>query len=143
MIRKAILADIPQIAEIERSSFVDPWDISLFHDALASKDKSVLVMETEGRIAGYVIMEVVLDEAHITDLAVGKSFRREGKAEALVKKVLDLASDSNVKSVLLEVREKNEAAIGLYRKFGFKELSRRKAYYQKTNEDAIVLRLEI
>lgn len=142
MIRPAAEPDIPKIIEIERSSYADPWEESLFIEALGAAGKHLFVDEERNELAGYIVFEPVLDEGHITNLAVDKKYRGRGIAAELLNKVLDLAGKLNVKSIFLEVRESNVAAKKLYSKFGFKEIGRRKSYYSAANEDALVLMLE-
>ncbi len=142
MIRPAVEPDIPRIIEIERSSYADPWEESLFIEALGENGKYLFVDEERNELAGYILFEPVLDEGHITNLAVDKKYRGRGIAAELLNKVLDLAGKLNVKLIFLEVRESNVAAKKLYSKFGFKEIGRRKSYYSAANEDALVLMLE-
>ena len=143
MIREALSSEIESISKIEISSFATPWGKSLFLSALNSREKKIFVDEEDNAVAGFIVVETVLDEAHITDLAVADGYRRKGIAGNLVKKVLDFARGLKVKSVFLEVRERNEAAINLYRKFGFTEIARRKGYYSRANEDALILKLSL
>jgi [ribosomal protein S18]-alanine N-acetyltransferase len=142
VIRPAAEPDIPRIVEIERSSYADPWKENLFTGALGADGKYLFVDEQRKELAGYVVFEPVLDEGHITNLAVDKKYRGRGIATGLLNKVLDLAEELNVKSIFLEVKESNEAAKKLYSKFGFKQIARRKSYYSAVNEDALILRLE-
>ena len=139
MIRRATKQDIPKIVEIEKVSFSDPWDKQLFLDAIDSENKYLMVAEHGGEIEGYIVLEKVLDEGHITDLAVGGKYRKKGVASELVNDALALARGMDIKEIFLEVRETNEAAKKLYSKFGFREIGRRKGYYPKANEDALVL----
>ena len=142
MIRRAVKSDIPGIIEIEKVSFSDPWDNQLFLDAIDPKDKYLMVADLGGKIEGYIVLEKVLDEGHITNLAVGEKHRKKGVAAGLVNHVLDLAKGLGIKEIFLEVRESNEAAKKLYSKFGFREIGRRKGYYPKANEAALVLSLK-
>jgi ribosomal-protein-alanine N-acetyltransferase len=142
VIRPAAEPDIPRIVEIERSSYADPWKENLFIEALGAGGKYLFVDEQRDELAGYVVFEPVLDEGHITNLAVDKKYRGKGIATGLLNKVLDLAEELNVKSMFLEVKESNEAAKKLYSKFGFKQIGRRKGYYSAVNEDALILKLE-
>jgi len=141
LIRRAAKSDIPEIIGIEKASFSSPWDEQLFLDALASKDKYLFTAEEDGNIAGYIVLEKVVDEGHITNLAVGGKYRKKGIASALLKAALDLARENGIKEIFLEVRESNEAAKRLYSIFGFKQLGKRKGYYQGTNEDALILHI--
>ena len=143
MIKKATKYDIARIVEIEKDSFPDPWEEQLFRGTLDSRDKYFFVDAMGNDIAGYAIFEKVFDEGHITNLAVSKHYRRKGVATRLVNKMLDLAKGMGIKEIFLEVSESNEAARKLYSKFGFAKVSKRKGYYQGTNEDALILHLYI
>ena len=143
MIEKASGTDIPKILEIEKHLFSDPWDKALFEAAVDAEDKYFFVEKQNGETAGYIIFERVLDEGHITNLAVSKDDQRRGIASKLVNHVLDIAKGSGIKEIFLEVRHSNEAAIKLYNKFGFAAIGRRKGYYQKANDDALVLKLDL
>ena len=143
MIRRATKQDIPKIVEIEKVSFSDPWDKQLFLDAIDSENKYLMVAEHGGEIEGYIVLEKVLDEGHITDLAVGGKYRKMGVASELVNDALALARGMDIKEIFLEVRGSNEAAKKLYSKFGFREIGKRKGYYPKANETALVLSLKI
>ena len=142
MIRRAGKSDVPGIIEIEKVSFSDPWDKQLFLDAIDPKDKYLMVAEGGKEIEGYIVFEKVLDEGHITNLAVADKHRKKGVAAGLVSYVLDLAKSLGIKEIFLEVRESNEAAKKLYSKFGFREIGRRKGYYSKAGESALVLSLK-
>ncbi len=142
MIRPAAEPDIPRILEIERSSYADPWEENLFTEVLGAGGKYFFVDEGQSGLTGYVVFEPVLDEGHITNLAVDKKHRGRGIATGLLNKVLDLAEELNVRSIFLEVRGSNEAARKLYSKFGFEQIAKRKGYYSAANEDALILRLE-
>ena len=91
MIRRAGKQDIPAIIEIEKVSFCDPWDKKLFLDAIDSENKYLMVADLGGKIEGYIVLEKVLDEGHITDLAVGGKYRKKGVASELVNDALALA----------------------------------------------------
>lgn len=143
MIRKAVKSDVPGVLEIEKDLFSDPWDKRLFEDAIEAEDKHFFVAEEADKLAGYVIFEKVLDEGHITNLAVAKEYQKHGTGTNLVNCVIELARQEKLKEIFLEVRESNEAAKVLYSKFGFKEVGRRKRYYPKANEDALIFRLNL
>jgi len=141
VIRRAAKSDIPKIVEIEKVSFSDPWDKQLFLDAIGPEDKYLMIAEGGKEVQGYVVFEKILNEGHITNLAVAEKHRKKGIAAGLVSYVLDLARGLGIKEIFLEVRGSNEAAMKLYSKFGFREIGRRKGYYPKANEDALVLKL--
>ena len=136
MIRKAKSKDIPFVLEIEAASFAHPWEESLFIDTLSANGKYFFVYESDNKPVAYIIFETVLDEGHITDLAVGEKYRNKGIGKELIEKILFLAKELKIRSIFLEVRESNEAARKLYQKLGFKQMGKRKGYYPK-NEDAL------
>jgi len=109
-----------------------------------SSDALFLVAEEKGpdTIAGYVVAVYGADEGEILNLAVAPSGRRHGLGRALVQHVLEALGARGVEQVYLEVRESNAPARALYAAQGFKEVGRRKQYYRRPVEDAIVLRLD-
>lgn len=101
-----------------------------------------LVAEADARIGGYVVALDAADEGEILNLAVAETGRRRGLGRALVQAIVDALAARGVREVYLEVRESNAAARALYAAFGFKDVGRRKGYYRRPVEDAIVLRLD-
>ena len=93
-------------------------------------------------VAGYVVALDAADEGEILNLAVAEAGRRRGLGRALVQAILDALAQRDVQHIYLEVRESNAPARALYGAFGFKDVGRRKAYYRRPVEDAIVLRLD-
>jgi ribosomal-protein-alanine N-acetyltransferase len=92
---------------------------------------------------GYIILYTVADEAHILNIAIHQSHRRQAHASSLLQYVLDYFERKNVHQFFLEVREGNLSAISLYGRFGFEKIGRRKKYYTETNEDALVMCLSV
>lgn len=125
---------------IEQRVFADPWSTQDFHDCVSYA--LFLVAEDQGRIAGYVVALDAADEGEILNLAVGEGGRRRGLGRALVGAIVAALSERGVRQVYLEVRESNAAARALYAAFGFKDVGRRRAYYRRPVEDAIILRLD-
>ena len=109
-----------------------------------TSDAHFLVAEAEesGAIVGYVVALEAADEGEILNLAVAPAGRRSGLGRALVERILEALTASGVRQVYLEVRESNAPARALYAAHGFKEAGRRKQYYRRPVEDAIVLRLD-
>ena len=107
-----------------------------------TSDAHFLVAEAEesGAIVGYVVALEAADEGEILNLAVAPAGRRSGLGRALVERILEALTASGVRQVYLEVRESNAPARSLYAAHGFKEAGRRKQYYRRPVEDAIVLR---
>ncbi len=128
---------------IEQEVFADPWSTQDFRDCLTS-DAHFLVVETSGSgaVIGYVVALDAADEGEILNLAVAPAGRRNGLGRALVQHILEALTARGVRQVYLEVRESNAPARALYAAQGFKEVGRRKEYYRRPVEDAIVLRLD-
>ena len=126
---------------IEQAVFADPWSTQDFRDCVMS-DALFLVAEGNGAdaIAGYVVALDAADEGEILNLAVAPADRRNGLGRALVEEVLEALAERGVRQVYLEVRESNAPARALYAAHGFREVGRRKQYYRRPVEDAIVLR---
>lgn len=134
------MEDIPRVLEIERESFRTPWPRDAYtHELKENRLASYLVARTEGRIAGYAGMWVILDEAHITTIAVDPRYRGQHIGERLLVGLIEAASSRGTRWMTLEVRKSNHAAQALYKKYGFREIGMRKGYYSDNREDAIVM----
>lgn len=141
--RKMTLGDIPAVAETEREAFATPWTEEIFeHELTGNAYAHYIVAEVDGQIIGHVGMWIVLDECHITNVAVRSSMRGRGLGEALMRKAMELCALNEVKTMTLEVRVSNEPARSLYRKLGFQEGGIRKNYYQDDHEDGLVMWVE-
>jgi [ribosomal protein S18]-alanine N-acetyltransferase len=145
-VAKAGAEDVPALLELERRSFSHPWTVRHFRDALADERTDVLVLRArEGAatvVVAYCVVQTVVDEAHIHDLAVRDDLRRQGLARALLAVALDRAAAQGARQAYLEVRQSNWAAVHLYRSLGFEVVSIRRDYYLQPSEDALVLRKE-
>lgn len=97
------------------------------------------VVAQSGQIAGYMGLWKIIDEGHVTNLAIHPDFRRKGAAKVLLLNALDECYREKIKYLTLEVRVSNLGAIKLYESFGFKSLGLRKKYYQNNNEDALIM----
>ncbi len=144
-IRKAIPEDVPVLARIEEASFDSPWSANEIAKDVASEDDSiyVAVIESDGENAGYGEMRMVAGEAQIYNVVIDPACRGRGLGEELMRHLADKAEELGCSLITLEVRSGNEAATGLYRKIGFREVGRRKAYYQEGNEDAVLMDLKL
>lgn len=133
---------LPEIMEIEKKSFCDPWSENMFREELKDDGRRIsLVLESDGRIAGYAVGWLVLDEFHLGNIAVDDKIRGTGKGKLLLREILRQAFSAGCRIASLEVRMSNEKAIRLYRAFGFKPIAIRKKYYQ--DEDALVMLADI
>ena len=130
---------IEQIAALERECFSTPWSEAMLTEVLFDSQASFIVAESEdGGVLGYAGLQVVLDEGYIDNIAVEPNARRHGVADELLD-VFCRFGEANLAFLTLEVRESNAPAIALYRKHGFEEAGRRKGYYTKPTEDAVIM----
>jgi [ribosomal protein S18]-alanine N-acetyltransferase len=140
-VQPARLLDVPAIVEIERAVFSDPWSAQSFREALGHPAVYFsCARRDEGDVLGYVVAWFVADEGEIANLAVARSAWGAGIGRALLDGALSEAVSREVTAVYLEVRESNERARRLYESRGFEDVARRRGYYRRPIEDAIVLR---
>ncbi|MDF1511600.1 ribosomal protein S18-alanine N-acetyltransferase, partial [Robertmurraya sp. DFI.2.37] len=132
--------DIDQIVFIENESFTSPWSRESFVNEL-TKNRFALytVLEDEDGVCGYCGVWIIVDEAHITNIAVLPKYRGKKLGEALLKKVMEIAKEKGAKTMTLEVRVSNHIAQSLYRKLGFQNGGIRKSFYTDNHEDALVM----
>ena len=143
-IRQAKLYDVPAMARIERDSFAAPWSADeITKDVTAGGNVYVAVALADDERAGYAEIRMIAGEAQIYNIAIAPEFRREGIGEALLRHLIDKADADSCKLVTLEVRSGNEAAMELYKKLGFREVGRRKGYYARGGEDAVLMDLDL
>lgn len=138
MIRPAGSEDIPAIAALERECFSDPWPA----DMLARMRERITVAADGAEVLGYLVLSRVLDEGNIDNVAVAPAHRRQGVADALIGAAVRHAREGDLSFLTLEVRASNTPAIALYEKHGFREVGRRRGYYEKPREDAILMTLD-
>ena len=134
--------DIDAVMEIERRSFPEPWTPGLFlHELKVPFSKTILARRGE-EIVGYICRWLVGDEVHILNVAVRPEARQSGIGRALVALVMEEAEQSGAGVVTLEVRRENDAAMTLYRAFGFTERGVRRNYYAR-GQDAVVMSCDL
>jgi [ribosomal protein S18]-alanine N-acetyltransferase len=132
--------DLDEILSIEKRSFVAPWSRKLFFEALSYPLSRNYVLKTlSKKTLGYANFYVVQHEAHMLNIAIHHDHRKQGLATRLLEHAIQELGSKGVTEFYLEVREGNGDAIGLYHKFGFEFIGRRKKYYTETNEDALVM----
>ena len=140
-IRQMTIADVPQVAALEKACFPDPWSLaSLLYEAV-NTDAVYLVAVDEGILLGYIGMHHVLDEGHITNLAVAHIHRRGGVGRSLLEALIAHTRAQGFAFLTLEVRASNTPAQALYGGLGFAEVGRRRRYYQNPPEDALLMTL--
>lgn len=132
--------DVPAIVAIEQQSFSDPWSALTFRSALTRPHtRASAAVRPDGRPCGYCVMLHVLDEGEIANIAVDPAARGCGIGGRLLDDALAAAGQLELSRVFLEVRESNTAARALYASRGFLPVGRRSGYYQRPDEDALVL----
>lgn len=135
-----VIEDIDQVCEIENLSFKTPWSRESFEaEILTNKLARYIVAKVDGKVAAYGGMWIVLDEGHITNIAVHPDQRGRKIGEKLVLSLLKKAGSCGARDITLEVRESNTAARNLYRKLGFVDSGVRRGYYSDTGEDAVIM----
>lgn len=139
-LRDAAPEDLGAIIAIERASFGDPWSAASFQSLLRAKTSRFRVATQNGVVVGYAIATHIGDEAELANLAVDPAVRRAGIGAQLLDDLLAFTDAEPAATVYLEVRASNEPAQALYRSRGFEAVGRRKGYYSRPSEDAVVMR---
>lgn len=141
LIRDAVPNDLDALEELEKECFSLPWTREQLQGELPDERHEFLTAELDGDVVGYVGMMCVLDEGYISNVAVSPRFRRQGIGRALVAEMLRRAEGRQLTFVTLEVRAHNDGAIALYSQAGFAPVGRRRNYYERPREDAILMTL--
>src|ERR1700675_697615 len=144
VIRSAALNDVPTILAIEQPALgAAHWTAEQYSKLVGSG--VVLVAEEAGQFCGFICADAVAGEWEIENVVVAAEFLRRGIANELVRNLVQRAENEAASAILLEVRESNLPARGLYEKHGFREVGRRQVYYNDPTEDAILytLRFEL
>jgi ribosomal-protein-alanine N-acetyltransferase len=138
------LDDLDAIMVIEPQIYPYPWTIGNFNDSLNSGYSAWILMHNED-IIGYSLMMMVLDEAHLLNLSIAKTYQKQGLGRTLLEHMVDIAKNNQMANMFLEVRQSNISAIALYENVGFNEMAIRRNYYPATNgrEDAILMGLAL
>lgn len=139
IIRGMLPKDLDQVVNIERICFSLPWSKKSFENELKNGNAYYQCAEESGKIAGYMGMWRIVDECHITNVAVLPECRNKGIAGRLIQKMVEICKCSEISAMTLEVRESNIPAINLYKKYGFYSVGKRPNYYSKPIEDALIM----
>lgn len=132
--------DIDQVLAVEHASFTVPWSREAFYNELHNNKFAVyIVLEEDNKIIGYSGTWVVIDEAHVTNVAILPEYRGRQLGETMMRKLMSVAREMGAKSMTLEARVTNHVAQSLYRKLGFQNGGIRKNYYSDNQEDALVM----
>ena len=144
IIRKMKIKDLDKVMLLENLTFSQPWSREAFEAEISKNElANYIVIELNKEIIGYGGIWYIVGEGHITNIAIHSDFRKKGYGKLLVEAIINNAKNESIKSMTLEVRRSNIAAISLYKKFGFYEFGVRKKYYSDNNEDAIIMWLEL
>lgn len=140
VIRRMDRGDLDAVCAIENATFAVPWSRESFRQELERNVAArYLVAETDGKVVGYAGAWVILDESHITNIAVLEAYRGRGIGKQLTGALLQYLSNLGACYATLEVRVSNERAQHLYKSFGFASVGKRKRYYEDNGEDAFLM----
>lgn len=143
VIRQMKIEDIPEIIDIEVQCFPIPWTHHAFRMETRNKLAVYQVAVVGRKIAAYGGMWLIMDEAHITNIAVHPEYRRQGFGRKIMEALIDEARQRSIQQMTLEVRKSNEAAIRLYKGMDFLVSGIRPGYYHDNGEDAIIMWKEL
>lgn len=139
IVRKMQPEDLLQVCEIEKDNFSLPWSEKSFLESMERDDTLFLVALDREEVAGYLGCYCVAGEGEITNVAVKSSYRRQGVGGKLLETLYEEAKALHTQEFFLEVRESNEAAIGLYSRQGFVKEGVRKNFYEQPVENAVIM----
>lgn len=140
VIRRMTAADVDQVYALEVATFPDPWSQDSFREEMEqNRCARYLVAERDGRIVAYAGAWMIMEEGHITNVAVAASERGKGLGKAITAALMQYAANLGVQYMTLEVRKSNGVAQGLYEGLGFAALGVRKRYYENNGEDALLM----
>jgi ribosomal-protein-alanine N-acetyltransferase len=135
------LSDLARVREIEAESFAVPWPQDAYRSEIEDNRVAdyIVARDDGGAVVGFAGMWIIFDEAHITTIAVDSRRRGAHIGHRLLVALIERAVGRGARWMTLEVRPSNAVAIGLYRKFGFRDVAVRKRYYSDNGEDALVM----
>ena len=139
VIRRMVEGDIDAVAAVEAATFPTPWSRDAFASEMRTVAARYLVAEADGQVIGFAGAWVILDEAHVTNIAVLQAFRGRGIGRMLTAALMQYLANLGAAYVTLEVRRSNAVAQGLYESLGFQRLGVRKRYYEDNGEDALIM----
>ncbi|MHC4924988.1 MAG: ribosomal protein S18-alanine N-acetyltransferase [Planctomycetota bacterium] len=132
--------DVTRVVAIETASFSSAWHADTFRSLLHRPAAELWVMDhEEDGVIGYSVLWCILDQGELANIAIADGHRGRGLGAHLLGRMLDVGRERDVASVYLEVRASNQAAIGLYERFGFAQIGVRRRYYDQPREDALVM----
>lgn len=132
-------AHLREVLAIENEAYPEPWSEAMFREEIHHARSYFVVVMRDGALIGYGGYWPLLDEAHITSVTIKEDCRALGYGRALLAHMLQRAAEDGMSVATLEVRESNVRARRLYESFGFAVTGRRRRYYPKTDEDALIM----
>ncbi|MBP3361947.1 MAG: ribosomal protein S18-alanine N-acetyltransferase [Clostridia bacterium] len=142
-ITQASPENLDGITAVENASFTIPWSRKSFEAELNNETAVYFIASDGSTVTGYAGMWKISGQCDITNIAVLPEYRNKGIGSALLCRLTDYCRENSLSPITLEVRESNLPAQGLYKKFGFEPVGRRKRYYADTDEDAIIMSLSL
>lgn len=135
--------DLAAAAELERLSFSAPWSEAILKESLESRLDFLWVLEPAeggiGKLAGYCNLRIIAGEGELMRIAVHPELRGRGLSRKLMDRLSETVREKGAEALTLEVRKSNQAAIELYKSYGFKEEAVRRNYYENPVEDALIM----
>jgi [ribosomal protein S18]-alanine N-acetyltransferase len=141
-----LVDDLNAVLAIEYAIYPFPWTRGNFADSIESGYEAWVLHDASGAVLGYFLMMLAIDDAHLLNITVRSDLQGKGLGRFLLDKVMKIARQNEMQSLLLEVRPSNHRALAVYQKAGFETIGTRKNYYpapDNTREDAIVMKLEL
>lgn len=138
--RGMAVGDLEAVAALEAESFTAPWNAETFGTLLDRPGAEMLVLAEDDSVVGYAVLWCIMDQGEIANIAIQPNRRGQHLGTRLLDETLAVARERGVKDLFLEVRESNAAARHMYQTRGFREIGRRKSYYDRPKEDALVLK---
>ena len=139
-IRRMTIADLDAVVAIEQATFPTPWSKDSFRQEIERNVAArYLVAEKDDRVIGYGGAWVILDESHITNIAIAEEERGKGYGRVLTQALMQYIANLGAEYATLEVRKSNIRAQNLYKSLGFIQLGVRKRYYEDNQEDALLM----
>lgn len=140
------VSDLPEVLAIENDVYPHPWSRGNFLDSLYSGYEAWTLREPAGMLAGYFLVMLAVDEAHLLNISVRRDLHGKGVGRMQLDKIVEVVKEKGMTSILLEVRPSNLRALAVYKQYGFDQIGIRKGYYpagDNTREDAIVMRFHL
>ncbi len=131
--------DLPRVAELERAVFAAPWSEEALLNELGNPHSLYVVLEYAGEIVAYAGCWLIMDEAHVNNVAVAPGQRGLGLGEQIIRFLAKTAFVEGARRMTLEVRASNAVAKSLYKKLGFVLCGVRRKYYTDNQEDAEIM----